>query len=399
MPTRLVLLGSTGSIGVSTLEVVAHLRSLGEDVEVAGLAAHAAWEKVFLQAQLFGVKRVALANAEAARQLRKAAPQLEVFDGPQAATALVEACHSDGATDVAAAIVGFAGLCPTLKAVELGLKIHLSNKETLVAAGELVMRTAQKTGAVIVPVDSEHSGAFQCISSRVPSPFAPGAVSLHIAKLVLTASGGALRGMPLDQLQHATAKEALRHPTWKMGPKVTIDSATMLNKALEVIEARWLFDLPGDKISAILHPQSIVHALVTFLDGATLAQLASPDMRVPIQAALTWPRALAPSAAQVMDPMRLAGLEFSPLDPGRYPGFALGQQAIAAGGTSGALLNAANEEAVAAFAAGRIKLGRIHQTVANVMAALPPAPADSLEAVAQADANARAKARQLLEAL
>ncbi len=399
MPIRLVLLGSTGSIGASTLAVVAHLRVLGEDIEVVGLAANAAWEKVFLQAQSLGVSRVALADPEAARQLRQAAPQLEVFDGPQAATALVEACHANGATDVAAAIVGFAGLHPTLRAAELGLKIHLSNKETLVAAGELVMRTAQTTGAVILPVDSEHAGAFQCIASRVPPPFAPGAVASQVARLVLTASGGALRDMPLDRLPHAGVKEALCHPTWKMGPKVTIDSATMLNKALEVIEARWLFDLPGERIGALLHPQSIVHALVAFHDGATLAQMAAPDMRSPIQAALTWPRALALSSAQIFNPMQLANLELAPLDAARYPGFALGHRAIAAGGTSGAILNAANEVAVAAFAAGRITLGQIHQTVAKVMDALPPTPADTLAAVADADANARAKARRLLEAV
>ena len=394
MPTRLILLGSTGSIGVSTLEVVAHLNQLGRSVAVVGLAANGAWEKVFLQTQLFGVKRVALADPAAAAQLRQAAPHLEVFDGPGAATQLVEACHAqDGATDVAAAIVGFSGLRPTLRAAQLGLRIHLSNKETLVAAGALVMGTAQQSGAVILPVDSEHAAAFQGIACRLPAPFAKGAVDAQVAKLVLTASGGALRDMPLADMKNATAKEALCHPTWKMGQKVTIDSATMLNKALEVIEAHWLFGLPGEKIGALLHPQSIVHALVSFNDGATLAQLASPDMRVPIQAALTWPEA-APAPGPVLDPLTLTGLEFAPLCLERYPGFALAHRAISTGGTSGALLNAANEGAVEAFLAGRIKLGRIAQIVAEVMDAVPAAPADSLEAVAAADAKAREAAGQ-----
>lgn len=401
MPVRLVLLGSTGSIGTSTLDVVAHLRTLGEAVSVVGLAANGAWEKVFLQAQLHGVQRVALADSTAAAHLRQAAPQLEVFDGPDAATRLVEACHAqDGATDVAAAIVGFAGLRPTLRAAQLGLAIHLSNKETLVAAGELFMRTAAASGARLWPVDSEHAGAFQCIAARVPlparGPFAPGVVAAQVEKLVLTASGGALRAMPLAHLRQATAEEALRHPTWKMGPKVTIDSATMMNKALEVIEAHWLFGLPGQRIGALLHPQSIVHAFVAFKDGATLAQLGSPDMRVPIQAALTWPRALAPSAAQVLDPLTLAGLELAPLCLERYPGFALAHRAIAQGGTAGAILNAANEAAVDAFAAGRIRLGRIHEVVEKTMDAVPPHPADSLEAVAEADGAARAEAARLL---
>ena len=376
-PRRLIVLGSTGSIGCNTLEVADHLSGQGSAIEVVGLAAQRNTERLIEQARRFNVRHLAVCDTDAAVRVQEAMPETTVFAGQDAAERLVREVES---TDVAAAIVGSAGLPATLAAAELGLRIHLSNKETLVAAGELVIHTARKNGAVLLPVDSEHSAIFQCLHGRDAS---------RVSRLVLTASGGALRDFPLDQLHRASPEDALKHPTWNMGPKVTIDTATMINKGLEMIEARWLFDVPAEKIQPLIHPQSLVHSFVEFVDGSVLAQLGPPDMRSPIQTALTWPDRTA-GCGDKLDWTQFNDLSFYPPCPDRYPGIELCYQAVRSGRTAGAVLNAANEAAVEAFLARRIRFGQIVELVGRAMDTIDPRPVDSLDAVLDADREARA---------
>ena len=382
-PRRLIVLGSTGSIGGNTLAVAEHLAGQGYPIRVVGLAAQRSAEKLIGQARRLGVRHLAMTDPSAAAAVREALPDATVFSGDDAAERLVREVPC---TDVAAAIVGIAGLPATLAAARLGLRIHLSNKETLVAAGALVLPIVRQTGAQLLPVDSEHSAVFQCLGGRDAS---------SVRRLVLTASGGPLRDTPIEAAHHATPEQALAHPTWDMGPKVTIDSATMMNKALEVIEAHHLFGLPGDQIQTLIHPQSVVHSFVEMLDGSVLAQLGPPDMRTPIQAALTWP-ARAPGCGEAMDWTQIHRLDFRPTDPQRYPAIGLAYDAIAAGGTAGAVLNAANEAAVQAFLAHQIPLGRVVELAALALDRIEPRPADTLDAVMQADRQARALVQQAL---
>ena len=382
-PRRLIVLGSTGSIGCNTLDVVEHLSGRGHAVEVAGLAAQSNTERLIEQARRFGVRHLAVCDHDAAARVQDTLPDVTVFAGDGAAERLVREVES---TDVAAAIVGSAGLPATLAAAELGLRIHLSNKETLVAAGALVMPIIERTGAQLLPVDSEHSAIFQCLHGRDAS---------GVRRLVLTASGGPFRDKTRAQVHDATPQQALAHPTWDMGPKVTIDSATMMNKALEVVEAHHLFALPGDQIETILHPQSIVHSFVEMRDGSVLAQLGQPDMRTPIQTALTWPRRI-DGLSSPMDWASLSQLDFRPTDPERFPAIGLAYRAIEQGGTAGAVLNAANEAAVQAFLARRIPFGQIVELARLAMDTIDARPADSLSAVLDADRQARAFVEQTL---
>jgi len=383
-PCRLIVLGSTGSIGVNTLAVASHLNNTGAmDIEIVGLAANANADLVIAQAKTHSVKHLAIADAACADQVREALPGVTVFSGDTASAELVKQVEC---TDVAAAIVGIAGLEPTLEAVKLGRRIHLSNKETLVAAGSLITSLVQHHNAQIIPVDSEHSAIFQCLAGRDAS---------WVKSIVLTASGGALRDMPSDQRDNATRDEALNHPNWDMGPKVTIDSATMMNKALEVIEAHWLFGLPADRIRAVIHPQSIVHSFVEMIDGSVLAQLGPPDMKTPIHVALTWP-ARAASCSKQLDFAEMSRLDFAPASEDQFPALALAAAAINTGGTAGAILNAANEVAVQAFLDGQISFGRITALVAEAMATIESCPADSLDAILDADRNTRCWANERL---
>ncbi|MFP4145063.1 MAG: 1-deoxy-D-xylulose-5-phosphate reductoisomerase [Phycisphaeraceae bacterium] len=377
-PRRLIVLGSTGSIGCNTLEVVEHLRQAGEAaIDVVGLAAGRNADRLIEQARRLDVPAVAIADEKLAPAVEQALPKATVFSGEDAAKRLVEEIH---ATDVAAAVVGAAGLPATLAAIERGRTIHLSNKETLVAAGELVTTLVKKHGARLLPVDSEHSAIFQCID---------GHPNQRIQRIVLTASGGPFRNADKATIDRATPEEALNHPTWNMGPKVTIDSASMTNKALEIIEAHWLFGLPGERIEPIVHPQSVVHSFVEFVDGSVLAQLGPPDMRTPIQYALTWP-GRAPGCSRAMDWAELSELTFQPADFGRFGALKLAYRVIEAGGTAGAIFNAANEAAVEAFLERRIRFGRIVEVVGEALDALPARPIDSLETVLEADREARA---------
>jgi 1-deoxy-D-xylulose-5-phosphate reductoisomerase len=384
-PRRLIVLGCTGSIGVNTLEVVAHLNATAaqrrdQKITVVGLAAGTNVDRLAQQVRQFHVPAVALADATREPALRAALssidPTIKVFTGPDASRRLVEEVP---ATDLTAAVVGSAGLPATLAAAERGMRIGLANKETLVAAGALVTPLVRRHHASLIPVDSEHSAIFQCLAGQPRQA---------IARIVLTASGGPFRRAAKATIQNATVEQALQHPTWTMGRKVTIDSATMMNKALEIIEAHWLFDLPPEKIQVIIHPQSIAHSFVEFADHSVLAQLGPPDMRTPIQYALTWPDRPV-GCSQAMDWSKLSKLEFEPPDMDRFPALRLAYDVIEAGGTAGAVFNAANEAAVAAFLDRRVPFGRIVELVTAALSAIDPRPADNLETILEADAQAR----------
>lgn len=371
---RLILLGSTGSIGTSTLEVVEHLHRAGEfRFEVVGLAAGNNVSLLAEQARRFNVSAVATCADEPVEGVR------QCFRGPDAARELIERTAQPGDL-VLAAMVGYAGLAPTLAAIERGCDIALANKETLVAAGSLVMPAIRRGGLRILPVDSEHSGVFQCLCS--------GRTTEDVRRVVLTASGGPFRTWTRAQMREATVEQALKHPTWSMGPKVTIDSASLMNKALEIIEAHWLFDLPAEKIDAIMHPQSLVHSFVEFLDGSVIAQLSPPDMKTPIQLALTWP-ARVDGCSKQLDWRSLSRLDFQPIDTDVFPAVRLAYDVIRAGGTTGACFNAANEIAVQAFLDRRIRFGDIGEMVREAVASIRPRSVRSLQDVSDADAEAR----------
>ncbi|MEX0653705.1 MAG: 1-deoxy-D-xylulose-5-phosphate reductoisomerase [Phycisphaeraceae bacterium] len=375
---QLIVLGSTGSIGVNTLNVVEHLnRTAGVAIDVVGLAASRSAAKLIEQAKWHRVPNVAIADAAQADAVRAALPDATVFAGDDAAERMVRDVQ---ATDVAAAVVGAAGLPATLAAVALGRRVSLSNKETLVAAGALVTPLAREKGGRLLPVDSEHSAIFQCLAEHPQR---------CVKRIVLTASGGPFRTADKQSIENATVEQALKHPTWAMGPKITIDSATMMNKALEIVEAHWLFGLPGSKIDVIVHPQSIVHSFVEFADHNVLAQLGSPDMRGPIQYALTWPDRPA-GCSDALDWAALSQLTFESPDLERFPALRLAYAVIEAGGTAGAVFNAANEAAVTAFLERRIRFGRIVSLVTEALEAIAPRPVDSLQTVLDADREARA---------
>lgn len=336
------VLGSTGSIGRSTLDVLAS--PAGSGMAVRGLSAAGSWRLLADQAIATGSRRVALTDDASLGPLKEALAghRVEIFAGQDGLNKLVEA---EDTQRVITGIVGRAGLESTLAAIDAGKLIGLANKETLVVAGEIVMDRARRRGVTIVPVDSEHSAVFQSLSAGRRS---------EVKRIILTSSGGPFRGWTKDRLASVTPEQALNHPTWKMGPKITIDSATLMNKALEVIEARWLFDLRPDQIEVVVHPESVIHSMVEYVDGSVVAQLSPPDMRLPIQLALTWPeRRDGPSPR--MDWTKAFALRFEPPDMDNFPSLAIGYEVIARGGTAPAVLNAANEEAVSRFLAGTLR--------------------------------------------
>ena len=351
---RVVVLGSTGSVGTSCLDVI---DSLGDRLAAVGLSAHSSWEVLFEQARHFRPRWVAVTDPEAARSLEPA--QLDgatrLLRGPDAIASMV----SDPEVDVVVtAIVGAAGLAGTWAALEAGKTVAVANKETLVMAGPLVMDLAARRNADVLPVDSEHSAIFQAMRSGARN---------EVARVVLTASGGPFRGRRREELEHVTVEEALRHPTWRMGPKITVDSATLMNKALEVIEARWLFGLRPEQIEVIIHPESVIHSFVEFRDGSVLAQLSPPDMRLPIQYALTYPERV-PGPTRKLDWATLGAWHFEQPDLETFPALQLGYEVAAAGGTCGAVLNAANEEAVRRFLAGELTFLDIPRACREVLA-------------------------------
>jgi len=337
---RLVVLGSTGSIGRSTLDVVA---AHPERLEVVGLVAHTQWQRLAEQCRSFKPTTAILTDREAFDAADRSCfpSETRLLFGDEDVVALVQ---SPDAEIVLAAVVGAAGLTGTWAAVQAGKAIALANKETLVVAGELVLEEARRTGAVILPVDSEHSAIHQALGGRSID---------EVARVVLTASGGPFRGRSASELATVTPAQALKHPTWEMGPKISIDSATLMNKALEVIEAARLFALPAEKLDVIVHPESIVHSFVEFVDGSVLAQLSPPDMKLPIQYALLYPDRL-PGPATRLDWATLKSLTFEPPNRGTFPALDLGFEVVRRGGSTGAVLNAANEIAVARFLDGKM---------------------------------------------
>ena len=341
-PKRIVILGSTGSIGKSTLDVV---DNLGEQVKVVGLAAATGWEVMAEQVRRYKPETVVLtvpdASARLGERLSNEGIKTAVWTGPAALIELVKEANCDF---VLSAIVGIGGLPATLAAVERGLTVGLANKESLVVAGALMVDAAKRCKAELLPVDSEHSAIYQSLLAGRRD---------EVERIFLTASGGPFRTWKTERMRTATVEDAMRHPTWNMGPKITIDSATMMNKALEIIEAKWLFGIDPDRIEVLIHPESIIHSMVAFHDGSVVAQMGSPDMRTPIQYALTYPRRMAGRGERI-DFSKLEKMHFEPPDAERFPALRLGHQVALKGGTSGAALNAANEAAVDAFRQGRI---------------------------------------------
>ncbi|RED86435.1 MULTISPECIES: 1-deoxy-D-xylulose-5-phosphate reductoisomerase [Cohnella] len=374
---KIAVLGSTGSIGTQTLDVISHRP---EDYEVVGLAAGANIGLLLEQVRQFKPRWVSAGTAELAAQVRAEAPSdVRVVHGEEG---LRQIAGESGANYVVCALVGSLGLTSTLAAIEAGADIGLANKETLVTAGHLVMSRAREKGVSILPVDSEHSAIFQCLN---------GEPAKAIKRLMLTASGGSFRDLGREQLKNVTVEDALKHPNWSMGAKVTIDSATMANKGLEVIEAHWLFDLPYDQIDVVLHPESIVHSMVEFVDTSVIAQLGNPDMRVPIQYALTYPERVA-SPASPLDLLKQGALHFRPMSFERYPCLRLAYESGRAGGTATTVFNAANEVAVARFLRGEISFLAIEETIERTLAKHVSLPSPSLEAILETDAWARREA-------
>ncbi len=373
---RVVLLGATGSIGENTLRV---LRAHSDQLELVGVAAHRSAENLFAICREFGVRHAALVDESAAalaRSTNRIPAGTTLYPGLAGMTALATLPEADL---VLVAVVGTAALRPTLAAIEARKDIALASKEILVLAGKFVLAAAKKSGVKLLPVDSEHNAVFQCLEGH---PHA------GVRRIILTASGGAFRDWPADRLAHVTPADALKHPNWAMGPKITVDSATLANKGLELIEAQCLFGLRPEQCAAVIHPQSIVHCLVEFTDGAMLAQLCPPSMTFPIQHALLHPQR-SPGVDSALDFTKSLGLEFRPIDETRFPLLRLAKQTMQSGGVAPAVYNAANEVAVAAFLASQIPFLAIPRVVEHTLAALPNFEPVDLDAVLATDAEAR----------
>jgi 1-deoxy-D-xylulose-5-phosphate reductoisomerase len=383
---RVAVLGSTGSIGCSTLDVIRHL---GQPYRAVALGANRQVKKLAEQANEFSPTMVALADATLVDDLKsqlRAAPGITpptIFTGE---SGFVDIARHDDVDIVLAAIVGAAGLPAALAAVRAGKTLALANKESLVVAGSLLIPEARRRGGPLLPVDSEHSAVFQALQCGR---------ACDVRRVVLTASGGPFRDAPLDKIRNATLEDALNHPTWRMGNKITIDSATMFNKALELIEACWLFDLKPQQVQIVIHPESVIHSMVEFVDGSVIAQLSPPDMRTPIQYALTYPNR-AEGCSRKMDWTKMHALHFQPPDFERFGALKLAYQVAEAGGTSGAVLNAANEVAVAAFIDGKIPFGEICALVELTISRHRIQTSPTLDDLLSADRWARVEADSLI---
>ena len=383
---RVVLLGSTGSIGCSTLKVA---RELPEQVEIIALAAASNIEKLAAQARETGVRHVALYDAAKESALRALLPaNVQIHLGAEGLAELATLADAD---IVVVAIVGTAGLHPALAAIEAGKDLAIASKEILVMAGEIITAAAEKRGVKLLPVDSEHNAIFQCLDGHRGG-------EAEVTRLILTASGGPFRTLPADQITHVTLAQALKHPTWEMGPKITIDSATLFNKGLEMIEARWLFGIGMERIDVVVHPQSIVHSMVEFTDGSVLAQLSRTDMCFPIQYALTWPQRIK-GGLRPLDFPALAKLEFEAPRRADFPALDLARRAGLTGGTLPAVFNAANEVAVEAFRAEKLPFPGIWQCVTAAMDAHQTQPSIDLHSVVAADRWARETAATFIAGL
>ncbi len=382
---KVVILGSTGSIGTSALKVA---RDIPERMEVVGLAAHSSVDALVAQAVEFGVKNVCIYDSAKAAELQRRLPAgtrvLTGLDG------LCELATLEGADMVLVSIIGTAGLKPTLQAIEAGKDLAIASKEILVMAGEVVMTRAAARGINVLPVDSEHNAIYQCLQGHRGG-------AEQVSRLILTASGGPFRTTPKEKLSDVTLEQALNHPTWKMGRKITIDSATLFNKGLEMIEARWLFGIPMERVDVIVHPQSIVHSLVEYQDGSILAQLSSSDMCFPIQYAVTWPDRTVNSLKK-LDLAQIASLKFEAPRWDDFPALNLARQSGLVGGTMPAMYNAANEEAVQAFVDGKLGFTGIWETVEKVLSnARPRDYQGKLDMILEDDAWAREEARRIID--
>ena len=392
MMQRVAVLGSTGSIGANTLDVIARHP---DRFEVVALTAHTQVDTLLAQCERFRPRVAVVADSALARQLEQKIKQkglhVHVDSGPLA----IENVASDAAVDIVmAAIVGAAGLAPCLAAARAGKRLLLANKEALVVGGEVFLRAVRAGGATLLPIDSEHSAIFQSL------PEDPATWAARIDRIILTASGGPFRTRAPASLREVTPEQACAHPNWVMGRKISVDSATMMNKALEVIEARYLFGVAPAQLDVVIHPQSVIHSMVQYKDSSVVAQLGTPDMRVPIAYGLSWPERIA-SGAQTLDFRSLGNLSFEPIEGDghreRYPGLALAWEALAAAPGSCAVLNAANEVAVAAFLDRRIRFDQIHDVNRATLDAVQPGAPDALEALLALDARARAAAARAVD--
>ena len=379
---QIVILGSTGSVGCSTLDVIARHP---ERFKVVALTAHRQIEALFDQCAAFEPQYAVLGDEQSAEQLRTrlraAGSSTEVLCGEQA---LEQVAALPQADTVMAAIVGVAGLRATFAAVQSGKRVLLANKEALVSAGPVFMNAVRSHGVTLIPIDSEHNAVFQAL----PGAFAGDLAAAGVRRILLTASGGPFRELPLEQLARVTPDEACAHPNWVMGRKISVDSATMMNKGLEIIEAGWLFNASEAQIKVVVHPQSVIHSLVEYVDGSVLAQLGNPDMRTPIAYALGYPQRIA-AGVDFLDLAALGRLDFSEPDHRRFPCLDLAREALRAGGSAATVLNAANEAAVAAFLESTLRFDQIPVLIGHVLAEIPLAPLDDLEDVFRADRRAR----------
>jgi len=377
---RLAILGSTGSIGVNTLEIVGRFR---EEFEVLVLAAGTNLPLLRKQIKAFKPRLVSVLDREHARALKEKG--LEVVYGEEG---LMQAATFPGVDLVVSAVVGSIGIRPLLAAIEAGTDVALANKESMVIAGEIIVKKAREKGTAILPVDSEHSAIFQALGSRMGGE--------GIKRIILTASGGPFYNLPAEAFKKVTPREALAHPIWQMGPKISVDSATLMNKGLEVIEAHWFFRVPPERIEVVIHPQGVVHSLVEYVDSSIIAQLSIPDMRIPIAYALSYPQRLAMDLP-VLNLRELNHLTFDPPDVEKFPCLKLAYEALETGGTLPAVLNAANEVAVGAFLQGRIGFDRIPAVVASTMQGHRPIPLREVKDALEADQWAKEKALEFIQ--
>ena len=388
-PQQITVLGATGSIGLSTLDVIARHP---ERYQAFALSGYSRLDELLALCVKHRPQVAVVPHGQAASQLqaglRAAGLNTEVLVGEEGLCQIASAPEVDA---VMAAIVGAAGLRPTLAAVNAGKKILLANKEALVMTGDLFMQAVRRSGSVLLPIDSEHNAIFQCL----PQDFARGLGNVGVRRILLTASGGPFRETPLAELEHVTAEQACAHPNWSMGRKISVDSASMMNKGLELIEACWLFDARPEQVEVVIHPQSVIHSLVDYIDGSVLAQLGNPDMRTPIANALAWPERI-DSGVAPLDLFAVARLDFQRPDEQRFPCLRLAREAAVAGNSAPAMLNAANEVAVAAFLDGRIRYPQIARIIEDVLNSEPVVAVDELEAVIAADSKARMLAEQWL---
>ncbi|MDD2815831.1 MAG: 1-deoxy-D-xylulose-5-phosphate reductoisomerase [Thiotrichaceae bacterium] len=392
---RVCILGATGSIGVSTLDVI---KQHAHQFKVVALTANQDVERLFQQCVEFLPSYAVMADAAAAEQLAARLAHFDEITVLSGVEGLKHVASLPEVDTVMAAIVGGAGLLPTLAAAQAGKRVLLANKEALVMSGQLFLDAVHQHGAQLLPIDSEHNAIFQCMPASFTQHGVKNLTAVGVSRILLTASGGPFRNYPLEQLGSVTPEQACNHPKWKMGRKISVDSATMMNKGLEVIEACWLFNTPPERIEVLIHPQSVIHSMVEYVDGSTLAQLGNPDMRTPIAHALAFPERMTSGVAR-LNLLEIAKLEFEPMDFARFPCLRLAYEAMQAGGTTTAILNAANEIAVEAFLAGKLRFTAIAELIEQTLSRLNGRAANTLEIILEDDTRARQLAEELLTTL